>query len=546
MKIDKYTTLETINCSPITTAFLAKQNELDRHVFLKVLNVQWQNEKDLVSRFKREAKICARLKHPNIVSIYDFGSTENSFYLAMEFVDGYNLGNFLKKYQPVPLVVLLFIITEVLKGLDYAHSKGVIHRDIKPTNIMIGSDGSVKISDFGLATISDLPSVTQEESTIGTPAYMSPEQALGKKIDLRSDLFSLGVTIYEMMGGVNPFRGENYAESIQRILNRKAEALYRFAQDIPIWLSDLIDRLIDKNPHKRLESSKEVFQLIHSKNPPSQPDTISEFIRNPSQFREVRAPEYSPKGNKRKNYFLYVSGIILVLIITAFIYKSTTKDEPISAPPEAEKRIALSENDRSQPVMAREETKKDPLLPPKIETEVATKTPTVIEENETTAIIESKTSSEQSMANPESGGIFIVCYPWANISIDGEFRETTPLQKPIMLSPGEYTLELTNPNYYTLKQIHTIYSALIDTLIVNLEPQIGFLQIKVIPWAQVFINGEHKETTPLDKPITLLAGKYELKLVNPTRQTWQDSIRIYPGQTVSKQLSLLEKQNEKD
>jgi serine/threonine-protein kinase len=541
VKIDKYTTLEQINPGPITTAFLAKQTELDRHVFLKVLNVQWQSEKDLVNRFKREAKICARLKHLNIVGIYDFGTTENSFYLAMEFIEGYNLSNFLMKYNPIPLDVLLFIISEVVEGLDYAHSKGVVHRDIKPTNIMIGSDGSVKISDFGLATISDLPSVTQEESTLGTPAYMSPEQALGKKIDLKSDLFSLGVTIYEMISGINPFKGENYAESIQRILNKKPDALKKLSPDIPAWISDLVESLIDKNPAKRPESSKEVFQFIQSKYPLSQPDTVSEFIGNPSQFQEDNASENLLNRRRKPKYLLYIAGIAIFFIIVAVIYQLTSKDESISASPAEEKRMTKSENKGSQQSIEMREATVDSLPSSKRVSESVAKALTLNMENKPVTKNESEPPEEHSLVNPEPGGVFILCYPWAKISIDGIFRETTPLQEPIMLSPGEYLLELTNPNYYTQKQKHTIQSQLIDTLIINLEPQIGYLQLKVIPWAQVFINGQQMETTPLDKPIALLAGKYELKLVNPTRQTWQDSIRINPGQTVTKQLSLLEK-----
>ena len=232
MKIEGYTISEELSRGPITTVYRATQDALERSVVLKVLNIQWQNETDLVARFQREAKIYARLKHPNIVTIFNFGFSGEAFYLVMEDIKGQSLANLLKKHKSLPYPVALYIAREILSGLTYAHDKGVIHRDLKPSNILIDHDGLVKITDFGLATISDLPRITDHDSSVGTPAYMSPEQARGEQLDSRSDLFSLGVTIYEMFTGVSPFYDENLAVTINNVLTKKQDPLQKEVKGI--------------------------------------------------------------------------------------------------------------------------------------------------------------------------------------------------------------------------------------------------------------------------------------------------------------------------
>lgn len=547
MKVKNYTLQKELSRGPITTVFLATQITLERTVLLKILNVQWKGEKDLVERFQREAKICARLKHPNIVNIFDFGTSENSFYLAMEYIDGWNLADFIKKHHPLPFSVIYSIFLEILKGLQYAHSQGVIHRDIKPSNIMIGKEGTVKISDFGLATIADFPAVTEMGGTVGTPAYMSPEQAQGKKLDPKSDLFSLGTTIYETVSEENPFMGENFAESIQLILTKKQIPLSKNRMETPIWLSDLIQRLLEKNPSKRISSATEIIQNLKSHLAHSEQNTLVKFIREPSDVKSdlIEEDGTSKKFSKKpKPLYIYLS-VIAVVIITVFFFlqRNETANPNLSDKNPSQKRSIgdsiqvvaesnLDINKYTEPKSTDNipEEKAIPLSNP--DSDIPN-----IEDNLENK--ESELSQNEIIPEVKSGKIYISTYPWAKIFIDGKYRETTPLKDPIQLEAGTYKLRLENPHFVTIEQTLNIQPEMSDTLNFNLEPSNGFLDLQVIPWAEVYIDGEYKETTPLKDPISLPAGKHFLKLINPNLSTWSDSIDIQPGRTFTKQISLL-------
>jgi len=285
MEIKGYTIIREISRGPLTTVYLARQDALEREVFLKVLNVHLKNEPDLLERFRREAKICARLRHPNIVSVFDFGAAGESFYIAMEYLEGKSLSEIVRAYHPLPFEVIVFITQEVARGLAYAHDFGVVHRDIKPANIMIENTGAVKIADFGLATKADLPTVTIQHSAVGTPAYMSPEQASGKEVDKQSDLFSLGATIYEMCSGRSPFLGETLAESVNNVFTHEPLPLHKVRPDIPLWFSQMVEQLLEKDPRKRLSGAEKIIQRI----------TASQAVITQSDFEAyLETPEMLP------------------------------------------------------------------------------------------------------------------------------------------------------------------------------------------------------------------------------------------------------------
>ena len=544
MKVKNYTIQRELSRGPITTVFLATQDALERIVLLKILNVQWKGEKDLVERFQREAKICARLKHPNIVNIFDFGTSENSFYLAMEYIDGWNLAEFIKKNHSLPFKVIQSIFFEILKGLQYAHAQGVIHRDIKPANIMIGKDGTVKISDFGLATIADFPAVTEMGSTVGTPAYMSPEQAKGKKLDSISDLFSLGTTIYETVSGENPFMGENFAESIQLILTKKQIPLSKKREETPPWLSDLIQRLLEKNPSKRISSATEIIQNLKLYLAHANQITLVKFIQEPSDIRSdlIEEDGTSRKFSKKtKPLFIFLSMIAVSIITVFFFLQRNGTVNPNLSDKNISQKINISD---SIQIIAESNLDTSKYAKPKFtnntpeEKAIPPSNPDPdIEDNLEDK--ESEFTQKEIIPEVKSGKIFISTYPWAKIFIDGKYQETTPLKESIKLKAGTYTLRLENPHFVTIEQNIKVQPETSDTLNFNLVPSIGFLDLQVIPWAEIYIDGEYKETTPLKDPISLPAGKHQLKLVNPNLSTWSDSINIEPGRTFTKQVSLL-------
>jgi len=547
VKVENYTIQKELSRGPITTVFLATQIALDRAVLLKILNVQWKGEKDLVERFRREAKICARLKHPNIVNIFDFGTTANSFFLAMEFVEGCNLEEFIKKHHPLPFKIIAFIFHELLKGIEYAHGQGVIHRDIKPANIMIGKDGSVKISDFGLATIADFPALTEMGGTVGTPAYMSPEQAEGKNLKPQSDLFSLGTTIYEMACRENPFMGENFAESIQYVLHKSQLPLLKKRADTPQWFSDIVQKLLEKNPQKRPASATEIIQKLKSNTPLYDHSILIDFIKEPSSHSVdsadvVRSSRKSPK--KLFPIYILISVLALVIISVFFFKKSNGPVAPNTTEGDLAKKDMVVDSIElvNKPISDTSKQQRKTLSSNTPETKLAA-SQDLIEKKQPEKIKEPEITLEDEPLFEEAkpGAIYISTYPWAKIFIDGKYQETTPLREPLPLEAGKYALRLENPNFASIEQEIVVQPELTDTLNFNLEPAIGFLEVQVIPWAEVYINNEYNETTPLNHPVSLPAGKYELKLMNPNFTTWTDSIKIEAGQTISRQISLLKK-----
>jgi len=176
-----------------------------------------------VNRFKREAQAAGTLNHPNIMTVYELGQDGDRLFMAMEYLDGHTLRNEIDTKGFLPVDQAVRVAKEILKGLDFAHERGVIHRDIKPDNIQLLSNGAVKITDFGIARLTFQPNLTVDGQVFGTPSYMSPEQVVGREIDSRSDLFSVGIVLYEMLGGKKPFQGSSVMETTAQILNKSAE-----------------------------------------------------------------------------------------------------------------------------------------------------------------------------------------------------------------------------------------------------------------------------------------------------------------------------------
>jgi serine/threonine-protein kinase len=208
-RIGKYRIDGVLGSGAMGVVYKAFDADIARTVALKTIRhelLDGLQEADIVARFRNEAQASGRLVHPNIVAVYDFGAYADTTYIAMEYVDGTPLNAFLVKDVPMDLAASITCITQLLRALDYAHARGVVHRDIKPANILITGDAQVKITDFGIAKI-ESSTLTQVGAVIGTPSYMSPEQFKGETVDGRSDLFAVGIVLYQMLTGVRPFSG---------------------------------------------------------------------------------------------------------------------------------------------------------------------------------------------------------------------------------------------------------------------------------------------------------------------------------------------------
>jgi serine/threonine protein kinase/tetratricopeptide (TPR) repeat protein len=237
--------------------FLAQDTELDRTVALKFLPPHLCQDEDCRKRFKREAQAAAKLSHPNIVTIHEVGEHQTRPYFVMEHVEGRSLRDM--KGEELDLDRIVGIAIQLCDGLQMAHAAGVIHRDIKPSNIVIDSSGRPKLLDFGLATVKGGEHLTKTGSTLGTVGYMSPEQIEGKETDAKSDLFSLGVVLYELIANKSPFRRDDETATLKAILHDAPEPLARYKSDVPDDLQRIVTKLLEKDPSLRYQSASGVI-----------------------------------------------------------------------------------------------------------------------------------------------------------------------------------------------------------------------------------------------------------------------------------------------
>src|SRR5437016_12623038 len=216
----------------MANVYLAEDQELGRRVAIKLLDERHAQDEQFVERFRREAKSAAGLSHPNVVSIYDRGEAEGSYYIAMEFLDGRSLKELIVSRGPAPVSVAIDYARQILGALRFAHRNGIVHRDIKPHNVLVDSEGRLKVTDFGIAR-AGASQMTEAGSIIGTAQYLSPEQAKGTAVDARSDLYSVGIVLYEMLTGKVPFTGDTPLEIAMKHLSSVPDPPSKLRPDIP-------------------------------------------------------------------------------------------------------------------------------------------------------------------------------------------------------------------------------------------------------------------------------------------------------------------------
>ncbi|MEZ6096262.1 MAG: protein kinase [Pirellulaceae bacterium] len=262
-ELGDYIILRRLGSGGMAHVYLAEQKSLGRKVALKIMRPDLNNDETYVKRFVREARSAAALSQSNIVQIYEVGQFENKHYIAQEYVAGRNLKQYLSRHGAVEVVMAVNVLRQVGMALQKASEEGVIHRDIKPENVMINSSGEIKVADFGLARANNEKSklnLTQVGITLGTPLYMSPEQIEGRDVDQRSDLYSLGVTVFHILAGDPPFDGETALAVAMKHINHAPPDLCKIRPDVPQALADLIYRLMAKSPDDRFQDASSMLR----------------------------------------------------------------------------------------------------------------------------------------------------------------------------------------------------------------------------------------------------------------------------------------------
>ena len=256
--LGRYEIVKELGRGAMGTVFLGKDPRINREVAIKTLRyeeIDSEQIDEVKKRFFREAEAAGKLSHPNIVTIYDVGEDYDIAYMAMELLDGSDLAKYTKKENLMPIKEIIRIVSCVASALDYAHANGIVHRDIKPANIMVLNNGEVKVADFGIARVM-ATSKTQTGVVLGTPSYMSPEQIAGKKVDGRSDLFSLGVVLYELIAGEKPFNGDSIATLMYNITTTAPQAIKELSPDIPEAVAPIVEKLLSKDVEARYQTGK--------------------------------------------------------------------------------------------------------------------------------------------------------------------------------------------------------------------------------------------------------------------------------------------------
>src|SRR5580704_9224639 len=260
---------------------------IGRDVAVKTLRLSEQgtglSREELVGRFQTEARAAGLLTHPNIVVVFDAGEEDGLFYITMEFVEGRSLQTLIDSRQPFPVSRVLKLMEQVCSALDFAHQHNVVHRDIKPANLMLTPDDVVKITDFGTAKILQF-GTAQTAHVMGTPSYMSPEQVKGKPVDGRSDIFSLGVILYELMTGEKPFPGQNITTVIYKIINEEPIPPRSLDSSIHPGLSAVITRALAKDPAARYQSCNELLSSLKNYHDMVSPETTVRMAPVSSQL----------------------------------------------------------------------------------------------------------------------------------------------------------------------------------------------------------------------------------------------------------------------
>ncbi len=497
--IGNYNILETLSANGPSSVYIARHKKLERKTLLKVYS---GGDKTLIERFEREAKIVADLNSDAIVSIYDFGEAEGKYFISMEFVEGYNLNDYLKKHQIDDEQIIDFAY-QIAESVAVLHNKGYIHRDLKPENILVDLNNKIKLTDFGITLHTTLNRVTTDGALLGTPLYMSPEQINNLPLTTASDIFALGIIFYQLAAGDHPFEAPQYGEIFAKTLTSNPPPVNSIRPSLPKWFSDLIEKLLVKDAGKRITDAGEIVKIIRSHTLKYQQLTIENHTNSTT----------AASGSRK---WIVAAAAMSIMLIFYYYYESfknnmspalsdslTTGQQQTNAGAQdsliSNEKHDLKEN--SQKLIADNDIRDN-----KINKDI----PEYYQENLT--------------EHNKETTFLIKTYPWCDIYIDYRKIDTTPMTKSIGLKPGKYLLSLQNPGYPSFSDSITIRPNVNNIFSYNLDSNFYRLDLQVIPWRKIFIDGKYIGTTPLPHPLFLTRDKHAIEIKNNFYETWKDTI----------------------
>jgi len=419
-----------IGSGGMATVYKAIQEPLGRTVAIKALKPSIAMDSQFARRFEREAHFMASLQHENILNVHDFLKDGRSMYIVMEYVQGTDLYDLLDRVPMLPVDVAAIVTLQIARALDYAHFRGIIHRDIKPANIMIARDGQVKLMDFGIARDENLSDLTETGTGLGTPSYMSPEQILGDKLDFRSDIFSVGIVLYQMLTGRKPFVEDESRTVMQKIRLDRFVSPTRWNRDVPRQLERILTRCMEKMPSNRYPSTQALI------------DDLMEFL----------APRVQTNYNVRMVQFLRDVSVL-------------TEEEADQTLETAGPRIVR--RGPHDPTLVRDVASvQGGLFAIAILGAIAIQWVTG---GFQASRVRARSGSGPMAISADAGYLRVVADPWAHVSIDGRLVVTTPTARPIPLVPGEHFVKLENPFFEAIDRRLVIHPNQTQWLDVSFE-----------------------------------------------------------------------------
>ena len=363
---DRYEIIRVIGEGGMANVYLANDTILNRKVAVKVLRGDLANDEKFVRRFQREALSASSLNHPNIVEMYDVGEDDGNFYIVMEYVDGKNLKQLIKRRTKLSLTEVVDIMKQLTDGIAHAHDSFIIHRDIKPQNMLILDNGLVKITDFGIAVALNSTQLTQTNSVMGSVHYLPPEQAAGKGATFKSDIYSLGIMMYELITGKLPFRGENAVEIALKQMKEPIPSIREDNNEIPQAVENIVLKACAKNPKNRYDTAREMYNDLctcldeERKNEPKlvykYPEfdettkAVKEEVKEINEVNKEDSDVSIKKGNKKKNNNLtwilggIVGFICIAIVVGLILLPKLTKVPDVKVPDVSNMTIVEAEN----------------------------------------------------------------------------------------------------------------------------------------------------------------------------------------------------------
>jgi eukaryotic-like serine/threonine-protein kinase len=305
----RYEILQVLGEGGMGVVYKARDRELDRVIALKVIRPGLASNPDIVARFKQELLLARQVTHKNVIRIFDLSEAEGLKFITMEYVEGLNLKAFITQATKLPAEDATQIIKQVCQALLEAHEEGVVHRDLKPQNIMVDSQGRVKVMDFGLARSAELSGLTQTGGILGTPDYMSPEQVKGEEADARSDLFSLGIVFYELLTGRMPFQANTPYATLWKRVNDRAVPPAKLDPSVSAQLSQIVAKCLEPDPESRYQSAAEILRDLEA-------GTAPRPLLGPGRLTVLRRLGLSPR-------MAAVGIVVLGLVLAGALWGTT-------------------------------------------------------------------------------------------------------------------------------------------------------------------------------------------------------------------------------